>query len=68
MNRFASTDLSILVIERDGETYTFIYDDAHRGELLRKLGEFAGNPELNFSWMDAAICSQKIRHANSNTF
>jgi hypothetical protein len=28
---------------------------------LRTLGRFASNPELSFTWYDAAVLSQKIR-------
>ncbi len=30
-------------------------------EALRMLGRHASNPELSFSWYDAAVLSQKIR-------
>jgi hypothetical protein len=29
---------------------------------LRVLGRFASNPELSFTWYDAAVLSQKVRH------
>jgi hypothetical protein len=28
---------------------------------LRVLGRYASNPDLSFSWYDAAVLSQKIR-------
>jgi len=31
---------------------------------LRLLGRYASNPELSFSWYDAAVLSQKIRQDN----
>ena len=30
-------------------------------ETLRVLGRYASNPELSFTWYDAAVLSQKIR-------
>ena len=39
----------------------FLFDDASRAETLRMLGRFASNPELSFTWYDAAVLSQKIR-------
>ena len=30
---------------------------------LRVLGRYASNPELSFSWYDAAVLSQKIRQS-----
>lgn len=56
--------LNIVGVQRkdDGEVYVFIYDclDESRKECLRTLGEFAGNPDLSFSWPDAGILSKRI--------
>ena len=52
---------NFVVLLRSRERYVFIYDDAHRAETLRTLGRFAAEPELSFSWWDAAVLSQKIR-------
>lgn len=43
------------------ERYLFLFNDATRAELLRTLGRFASDPELSFTWHDAAVLSQKIR-------
>ena len=43
------------------ERYVFLYDDENRAETLRTLGRFASNPELSFTWYDAAVLSQRIR-------
>jgi hypothetical protein len=40
-----------------------LFDDAHRAETLRTLGRYASNPELSFTWYDAAVLSQKIRQS-----
>ncbi len=31
------------------------------------LGRYASNPELSFSWYDAAVLSQKIRQSTPKT-
>lgn len=54
-------DTNILALVRGSERYVFLYDDASRAETLRVLGRFAGNPELSFTWYDAAVLSQRIR-------
>jgi hypothetical protein len=46
---------------KGNERYVFLFDDDNRGEALRTLGRYASNPELSFSWYDAAVLSQKIR-------
>ena len=54
-------DINVLALVKGGERYVFLYDDASRAETLRTLGRYASNPELSFSWYDAAVLSQKIR-------
>jgi hypothetical protein len=54
-------DINVLALVKGKERYIFLYDDAHRAEALRMLGRHASNPELSFSWYDAAVLSQKIR-------
>jgi hypothetical protein len=54
-------DLNVIALIKGEERYIFLYDDAHRRQLLEILGKFAANPELSFSWYDAAILSQKVR-------
>jgi hypothetical protein len=54
-------DINVLALVKGEERYVFLYDDARRAEALRMLGRFASNPELSFTWYDAAVLSQKIR-------
>ena len=54
-------DINVLALVKGSERYIFLYDDANRSEALRTLGRFASNPDLSFSWYDAAVLSQKIR-------
>jgi len=56
-----SQDINVLALVKGAERYVFLYDDASRAEALRVLGRYASNPELSFSWYDAAVLSQKIR-------
>ncbi len=54
-------EINVLALIKGNERYVFLYDDASRAETLRTLGRFASNPELSFTWYDAAVLSQKIR-------
>jgi hypothetical protein len=54
-------DINVLALVKGEERYIFLFDDAHRSEALRTLGRFASNPELSFSWYDAAVLSQRLR-------
>jgi hypothetical protein len=56
-----TTDINVLALVKGEERYIFLFDDSHRSEALRTLGRFASNPELSFSWYDAAVLSQRVR-------
>lgn len=60
-----SQDINVLALVKGTERYVFLYDDASRAETLRTLGRFASNPELSFTWYDAAVLSQKIRQESA---
>ena len=59
-----SQDINVLALVKGSERYVFLYDDESRAETLRVLGRFASNPDLSFTWYDAAVLSQKIRQEN----
>ena len=59
--RIVTQDINVLALVKGEERYIFLYDDEHKSEALRTLGRFASNPELSFSWYDAAVLSQRIR-------
>jgi hypothetical protein len=56
-----AADINIVAIVKGEERYVFMFDEDSRSETLRTLGRYASDPELSFSWYDAAILSQKIR-------
>ena len=58
-------DVNVLALVKGSERYIFLYDDDNRAATLRMLGRYASNPELNFTWYDAAVLSQKVRQNNS---
>lgn len=58
-----SQDINVLALVKGAERYIFLYDDDNRSELLRTLGRYASNPDLSFSWYDAAVLSQKVRQS-----
>ena len=53
--------MNVLAIVKESEKYIFLYDDFSSIECLRELGKYASDPELSFTWYDAAILSQRIR-------
>ncbi|MCA8989549.1 MAG: hypothetical protein KDA78_18015 [Planctomycetaceae bacterium] len=54
-------EINVLALVKDDQRYVFLYDEASFDELLRTLGRYASDPELNFSWYDAAMLSQRVR-------
>ena len=60
-----SDDINVLALIKGKERYIFLYEDSQRAEALRALGRNASNPELSFSWYDAAVLSQKIRQSET---
>jgi hypothetical protein len=56
-----SRDINVIALVKGGERYVFLYDDESRDEALKMLGRYAANPELSFSWYDAAVLGQKVR-------
>lgn len=53
---------NVVALFKDADRYIFLFDDESPAALLKVFGEFAANKELNFSWYDAAVLSQKVRH------
>ena len=56
-------EVNVLALVKGDERFIFLFDDKNRDETLRQLARFAANPELDFSWYDAAMLSRKIRDA-----
>ncbi len=54
-------EINVLALMKGDERYVFLYSDDNRVETLRTLGRYAANPELSFTWYDAAVMSKKIR-------
>ncbi len=53
--------MNMLALVKGEEKYVFLFDDKNRSETLRQLGRYASDPELSFTWYDAAVLSQKVR-------
>ena len=53
--------LNVLALVKDGERFVFLSDTQSTPQVLQTLGKFAADPELCFTWYDAAVLSQKVR-------
>lgn len=57
--------VNVVALVKGGERYVFLYDNDSTSTLLQTLGRFAADPELSFSWYDAAVLSQKVRNMDA---
>jgi hypothetical protein len=57
----ANQGINVLALIKGEERYVFLYDDSSINQILQTLGRYAADPELSFSWYDAAVLSQRIR-------
>jgi hypothetical protein len=60
-------NVNVIALVKDGERYVFLYDEKSIPQLLQTLGKYAADPELNFTWYDAAVLSQKVRRQQTDT-
>lgn len=60
-----SKTMNVMALVREcGERYIFLFDDTEgsHSAIFNQLGKFAADPELSFSWHEAAILAQKAKH------
>lgn len=62
-NRLPAEFVQIVALVKGPERYSVFFDDNADGrtKALRQLGKWAADPELSFSWYDAAVLSMKVR-------
>jgi len=54
-------EVNVLALVKDQERYVFLYDEQSIETLFEQLGNCAADPELSFTWYDAAVLSQRVR-------
>lgn len=59
--------INVVALVKNEERYVFLYDGDSAPALLQTLGRFAGDPNLSFSWYDAAVLSQRVRRLERET-
>lgn len=53
--------VNVLALVRDEHRFVFLYDDNSIETVLATLSEYASDPELDFTWYDAAMMAQRVR-------
>lgn len=56
-----ATDINVTYMWRGNDNFIFLYDDQHRCEAIQVAAKWAGDPDISFTWYDAARVSQEIR-------
>lgn len=59
----SNRDRRMYFLNRNGETYVFVYNDDQVEEVIQRVGKAASDSSLSFSWYDVAVASQMIRSA-----
>ena len=60
-------ELNVLALLKGHERYVFVYDDASHEDLLDAFRQYASNPDLSFTWFDAAVLTDKARQQQAAT-
>lgn len=60
-------ELNVLALIKGEERFVYIYDDESRQSLIEALRSQAANPNLSFSWFDAAVLTEKAREQARDT-
>ncbi|HIK93594.1 MAG TPA: hypothetical protein EYG03_16720 [Planctomycetes bacterium] len=56
-----SKSINVLALVRDDHRFIFLYDDNSVETMLTTLSQYASDPELEFTWYDAAMLAQRVR-------
>jgi len=59
-------EVNILALIKGDERYVFVYDSASREQLIDLFREYAANPALSFSWLDAAVLTERVRRQGTS--
>ena len=51
----------LLAIVRREQRYMWVYDSKHQADVIRSMSRYACDPDLDFTWYDAAMLTQKVR-------
>ena len=54
-----NNEVNVLALVKGQERYVFMYNDQNREEIVESFGRYASDPDLSFTWLDAATLTQK---------
>jgi hypothetical protein len=53
--------MNVLALIKGQERYIFVYDDDSRASLIDTIRDYAADPQVNLSWFDALVLTNKAR-------
>ncbi len=59
-------EFNVLALVKGDERFVYIYDDVSRISLIDSFRDRAADPNLNFSWFDAVVLTEKAREQGMN--
>jgi hypothetical protein len=59
-------EFNVLAMIKGDERYVFVYDDDSRQSLIDAFRDSAADPQVSFSWFDAAVLTEKAREQARN--
>lgn len=57
--------IDVFALAKGDERYIVLFAEDRRSDALRIVGRWASNPDLSFTWEDAAALSEQIRGAQA---
>jgi hypothetical protein len=54
-------EFNVLALFKDKDRYIYVYDDDSRETLIACFRDQAADPDMNFTWFDAAVLTEKAR-------
>lgn len=56
-----ANSVNVLAMVRDEHRFVFLYDDQSVETVLATLSQYAMDPDLEFTWYDAAMMAQRVK-------
>jgi hypothetical protein len=60
-------EYNVLALIKGNERYVYVYDDDSRQPLIDAFRDQAADPQLSFTWFDAAVLTEKAREQARTT-
>ena len=54
-------EFNVLALIKGQQRYIYVYDDDSRDRLIDSFRDQAADPDMNLSWFDAAVLTDKAR-------